>query len=86
LEEIACSGGTEAGQESTRTLLRDHLADAAEEAPVVCDGVELDSCLDAVWKCSLVKMFPYRAKLHLGGQVSVSRMQNASERLTHRRV
>jgi hypothetical protein len=48
LEEIACSGGTEAGQESTRTLLCDHLADAAEEAPVVCGGVELDSCLDAV--------------------------------------
>jgi hypothetical protein len=48
LEEVSSGGGTEAGQQRTSTFLCDHLSESAEESLVICDGVELNSCLDAV--------------------------------------
>jgi hypothetical protein len=47
LEEVSSSGGTETSQESSGALLRDDLTDTAKQSLVVCEGVELYSCLDA---------------------------------------
>jgi len=48
LEEVSSGSGTKASCERADTLLCDHLSETTEEALVVCDGVELNSCLDAV--------------------------------------
>jgi hypothetical protein len=48
LEEVSSGSRTETGQQRAGTLLCDHLSESAEESLVICDGVELDSCLDAV--------------------------------------
>jgi hypothetical protein len=47
LEEIPSSSGTETSQKSTSTFLCDNLSESTDETSVVCDGVELYSCLDA---------------------------------------
>ena len=48
LEEVASEGRAGTGEESASTLLLDDLLEAADEAAVVGDGVELDAGLDAV--------------------------------------
>ena len=86
LEEISSGSGTEAGQQRAGTLLCDHLSESAEEALVVCDGVELDSCLDAGGRWLSVQKFlvlsrqgrgqlsgrkmPQRRDLHIDGSES----------------
>jgi hypothetical protein len=52
LKEVSGGGRTEASEEGTGTFFLDDLSDATEEALVVCGGVELDSCLDAVMNLS----------------------------------
>ena len=47
LEEITSSSRTETSQESTGTFLCDDLSESTNETFVICDGIELDSCLDA---------------------------------------
>jgi hypothetical protein len=52
LEEVSSSSWPETSQQSTGTLLGNDLSETSNESFVVCDGVELDSCLDAVqMKC-----------------------------------
>jgi hypothetical protein len=46
LEEVSSSSGAETGQQSTGTLLCDNLSETSNKTFVICDGVELDSCLD----------------------------------------
>jgi hypothetical protein len=48
LEEVTGSGRTETGKESASTLVGNDLAEATDHTTVVCDGVKLDSGLDAV--------------------------------------
>ncbi len=48
LEEVSSGSGTEAGQQGASTLLCNHLSESAEESLVICDGVELNSCLNAM--------------------------------------
>jgi hypothetical protein len=83
LEEVSSGSGTEAGQQRAGTLLCDHLSESAEEALVVCDGVELNSCLDAVGRWLSVQKF---LVLSRQGKGTAFWSQNAAqERLTHRR-
>lgn len=51
LEEVTGSGRTETSQESASTLVGDNLLEAAEQATVVGDGVELNTGLDAGREC-----------------------------------
>lgn len=53
LQEVACECWASTSEESTGTFVGDDFSEAANQAIVVCDGVELDSCLDAV-KAALV--------------------------------
>ena len=64
LQEVTCGCWAEARQQRTGTLFRDHLAETTDQASVVCDGVELDSCLDAVGK--VLADASYRAKRRFG--------------------
>lgn len=48
LEEVSSSSWAETSQESTSTFLSNNLSETSNETFVVCDGVELDSCLNAV--------------------------------------
>ena len=48
LEEVSGGGRTETSQQSTGTLLCDDLTETTNETLVICDGIELYSCLDAV--------------------------------------
>lgn len=48
LQEVAGEGWANTGQESAGALLCDDLTEAADQAAVVCNGIKLDSCLDAV--------------------------------------
>jgi hypothetical protein len=57
LEEVSGGGRAKASCERANTLLCDHLPETTEETPVVCDGVELDSCLDAGGRWLSVEMF-----------------------------
>jgi hypothetical protein len=84
LEEVSSCSGTEAGQQRAGTLLCDHLSESADEALVVCDGVELDSCLDAGEDgCQFRNFWSYRAR---GRKGTAFWSQNAAKkRLTHRR-
>jgi hypothetical protein len=50
LEEITSGSWAKTGRESTNTLLGNDLSDPSKETFVVCGGIELDSCLDAVRK------------------------------------
>jgi hypothetical protein len=50
LEEVAGKGWADTGQEGTGAVVGDDLADAADKAAVVGDGVELNAGLDAVVK------------------------------------
>ena len=47
LKEVSSGGRTETSQESTGTLLGDDLTETSNQSLVICDGVELYSCLDA---------------------------------------
>ena len=49
LEEVTRGCGAKTRQQRTGALLGDDLSDTTKETLVVCDGVELYSCLDAVW-------------------------------------
>lgn len=76
LEEIAGKGGTNTGQESTCTLVGNDFSEASDQASVVCDGVELDSCFDAtiegVSGLGLRMSKVQRADVHIdGGQATV---------------
>lgn len=55
LEEVTGKGRTNTGQKGTSTLVGDNLAETTNQTAVVSDGVELDSCLDAVYKDTLAK-------------------------------
>lgn len=83
LQEVACGRGTEACGERAEALLGDDLSDAAEEAFVVCDGVELDSCLDAVWlRCQLRCSWSLSPRLGDGiGQVAKCLSKHGKEDL-----
>jgi len=48
LEEVAGSSWPKTSQQSTSTFLSNNLSETSKETSIVCDGVELDSCLDAV--------------------------------------
>jgi hypothetical protein len=48
LEEISRSGRAKASQESTSTLLGNNLSETSNKTLVICDGIELYSCLNAV--------------------------------------
>ncbi len=48
LEEVSSGSWTETSQQSTSTLISDDLSETTDETFVVCDGIELDSCLHAV--------------------------------------
>lgn len=48
LQEVTSSGRAKAGQQSASTLVLDDLLEATNHTAVVCDGVELDTGLDAV--------------------------------------
>lgn len=48
LNEVTSGGGSETGQECPRAFRGDHLSEGSKEAPVVLDGVELDSSLDDI--------------------------------------
>ena len=51
LEEVTGEGWAGTCEERTSTILGDDLAETADQALVVCEGVELDAGLDAVeWK------------------------------------
>lgn len=47
LEEVPGKGRANTGQKSTRTFICNDFPEATDHASVVCDGVELDSGLDA---------------------------------------
>ena len=80
LEEVSSGSGTEAGQQRAGTLLCDHLSESAEEALVVCDGVELDSCLDAVGRWLSVRKF---LVLSRQGKGTAFWSQNAAKKNLH---
>ena len=56
LQEVTCEGRTNAGQESTSTLICDDLSETTDETTVVCDGIELDSGLDAGSRSAHVRL------------------------------
>lgn len=59
LEEVTGEGRAGTGEESASALVLDDLLEAADEAAVVGDGVELDAGLDAV-DARVSKMRPLR--------------------------
>jgi len=48
LEEVSSGRGAQAGQQCAGALVGDDLTEAADEALIVGDGVELYSCFDTV--------------------------------------
>lgn len=52
LEKVTGSSWAETGQKSSSTLILDDLSETSNETFVVCDGIELYSCLDAVLKAN----------------------------------
>jgi hypothetical protein len=48
LEEVSSSGWAKSGQKRSSTLICDNLSDSAEKSSVICDRIELDSCLNTV--------------------------------------
>lgn len=48
LEEVAGEGWANTGQQSAGTFIGDDLSEAADETSVVCDGIQLYSCLHAI--------------------------------------
>jgi hypothetical protein len=48
LEEVTSKGGTSTSEKSASTLVCDDLSEATDQTSVICDGVELNSCLDAI--------------------------------------
>jgi hypothetical protein len=47
LQEVTCKGRADTGEQSTSSFIGNDLSETADQATVVCDGIELDSCLDA---------------------------------------
>lgn len=77
LQEVTSSGGAETGQQSAGTLILDDLLEAANEAAVVGDGVELNTGLDAVhwaWLAALILQRKGLAVLILDSQRTDGRL------------
>jgi hypothetical protein len=53
LQEVSRSSRAKSSQKCSSAFICDDLSDAAEKTSVVRDGIELDSCLDAVTKLSV---------------------------------
>jgi len=79
LEEVSCGGGTETSKKSSSTLVCDDLSEASDQTAVVCDGIELDSCLDAIEDGCQYLIAPKAS-----GQVANAEKM-PQRRLTHRR-
>jgi hypothetical protein len=47
LQEITCKGWANTGPDGAGTLLGDDLLETTDQTSVVCEGIELYSCLDA---------------------------------------
>lgn len=63
LEEVAGEGRANTSQQRTGTLAGNDLAEATNQTAVVGDGVELNSCLDAVCKKCQQQVLPSRARI-----------------------
>jgi len=65
LQKIAGEGWANTGQQSASTFICNDLSEAADQAAVVCDGVELDSRLDAEKSQRMLRV--ERTDLHIDG-------------------
>jgi hypothetical protein len=83
LQEVTCGCRAEACREGAPAFISNYLSNAAEEASVICDGVELDSGLDAVWRRLSVGRFLLLSR-GAWGQVAKCRSREDGE-LTRRR-
>lgn len=67
LEEVAGEGWANTRQQGTSTFIRNDLSEATDQTAVVCDRVELNSCLDAEGRVSAGWRVNKGRDLHVDG-------------------